>query len=185
MCRLNCWALLAFALRVCFSRRRGRFNWLQTLCLSLLFTCHGCSRRSPVPKMQQLITPYLFIWFMHIVLVHVGSPTRAKDAVVVVAVDEGFVRHRLLSAHSVHHTLRPVEGIDCVRKCRLDWNRTKTGVSLWSPGCARHAPHPVAHQPRRYTPVMHRSGHPPLGLGTEFARRVWARTTGAANRFSE
>lgn len=31
--------------------------------------------------------------------------TRAKDAVVVVAVDEGLVRHRLLGAHAVHHTL--------------------------------------------------------------------------------
>ena len=89
----------------------------------------------------------------------------------------------LLGVHAVHHNLRSVARIDRVRKCRLDWNRTRTGVSSSSPGCARHAPHPVAHQPRRYTPVTHHFGHPPLSLGTEFARRVWARTTGAANRF--
>jgi hypothetical protein len=35
-----------------------------------------------------------------------AAPTGAEDAVVVVAVDEGGVRHRLLGAHAVHHALQ-------------------------------------------------------------------------------
>ena len=105
VCRLNRWALPAFALRVCFSRRRGRF-WLQTLHLSLLFTLL----------------------------------TRAKDAVVVVAVDEGLVRHRLLRAHAVHHTLHKAKQQGCGTE---QADRKHKGNCLLSPRCARRTPQPA------------------------------------------